>query len=225
MALAIFDLDNTLIGGDSDYLWGEFLVEQGVVDGTQFKAMNEKFYQDYQAGELDMFAYLDFALAPLAATDPDRLLALRESFVASKIKPIWLTSAENLLYRHRQRNDHLLIITATNRFVVTPICQMLGVDDVIAVELEQINGRYSGRPTGILSYREGKVERLKQWLQENPEHSMDGCWFYSDSINDKPLLELVENPVAVDPDAALSQLAKERNWRCITLREENLSYA
>lgn len=218
MSLAIFDLDNTLISIDSDHAWGEFLLEQGAVDPVAYREANERFMADYNAGTLDMAAFLEMALKPLAENTPEQLAAWHQQFMASKIEPNILPKAEELLARHRTKGDTLLIITATNRFITAPIANRLGVDDLIAVDPEIVDGRYTGRVAGTPSYREGKVTRLKQWL-EGQEFTMDGAWFYSDSHNDLPLLEQVEHPVAVDPDNTLRQIAEERQWRIMSLRD------
>lgn len=218
MSLAIFDLDNTLISIDSDHAWGEFLLEQGAVDPVAYREANERFMADYNAGTLDMAAFLEMALKPLAENTPEQLAAWHQQFMASKIEPNILPKAEELLARHRTKGDTLLIITATNRFITAPIANRLGVDDLIAVDPEIVDGRYTGRVAGTPSYREGKVTRLKQWL-EGQEFTMDGAWFYSDSHNDLPLLEQVEHPVAVDPDDTLRKIAEERQWRIMSLRD------
>ncbi|ASK17971.1 histidinol-phosphatase [Halomonas sp. N3-2A] len=218
MSLAIFDLDNTLISIDSDHAWGEFLLEQGAVDPVAYREANERFMADYNAGTLDMAAFLEMALKPLAENTPEQLAAWHQQFMVSKIEPNILPKAEELLARHRTKGDTLLIITATNRFITAPIANRLGVDDLIAVDPEIVDGRYTGRVAGTPSYREGKVTRLKQWL-EGQEFTMDGAWFYSDSHNDLPLLEQVEHPVAVDPDDTLRKIAEERQWRIMSLRD------
>ena len=218
MSLAIFDLDNTLLSIDSDHAWGEFLLEQGAVDPVAYREANERFMADYNAGTLDMAAFLEMALKPLAENTPEQLAAWHQQFMASKIEPHILPKAEELLARHRTKGDTLLIITATNRFITGPIAERLGVDDLIAVEPEMIDGRYTGRVDGVPSYREGKVIRLQAWL-EAQDLTMDGAWFYSDSHNDLPLLEKVDHPVAVDPDDTLRKVAEERHWRIMSLRD------
>lgn len=218
MSLAIFDLDNTLLSTDSDHAWGEFLLEQGVVDPIAYHEANERFMADYNAGKLDMAAFVEVALKPLADNLPEQLSAWHQQFMASKIEPHILPKAEELLARHRTQGDTLLIITATNRFITAPIAERLGVDNLIAVNPEVKEGRYTGRVSGIPSFREGKVTRLNQWL-EHQDISMDGAWFYSDSHNDLPLLEKVDHPIAVDPDDTLRQVAEERQWRIMSLRD------
>lgn len=218
MSLAIFDLDNTLLSIDSDHAWGEFLLEQGAVDPIAYRDANERFMNDYNAGTLDIHAFLEVALKPLADNSPEQLAAWHQQFMASKIEPHVLAKGEELLARHRTSGDTLLIITATNRFITAPIAERLGVDHLIAVDPEVLDGRYTGRVEGVPSYREGKITRLEAWL-ETQDFTMDDAWFYSDSHNDIPLLERVDNPVAVDPDDALRQVAMERNWRIISLRD------
>mgnify|MGYP006073708155 CR=1 FL=1 len=217
MALAIFDLDNTLIAGDSDHGWGEFLVANDKVDANHYQKMNDQFYADYEAGCLDILAYLEFSLAPLAATSMEELAALHLKFMQQIISPLRLPKAEALIEQHRQAGDRLLVITSTNRFIVEPICQALGIDELLATDPEIIDGRYTGKIVGTPTYQEGKVERLKLWLSENNE-TLAGSYFYSDSINDLPLLLEVDKPVAVDPDDALSAEATSRGWDIISLR-------
>ena len=217
MALAIFDLDNTLIAGDSDHGWGEFLVANDKVDANHYQRMNDQFYVDYEAGCLDILAYLEFSMAPLAATSMEELAALHLKFMQQIISPLRLPKAEALIEQHRQAGDRLLVITSTNRFIVEPICQALGIDELLATDPEIIDGRYTGKIVGTPTYQEGKVERLKLWLSENNE-TLAGSYFYSDSINDLPLLLEVERPVAVDPDDALSAEATSRGWDIISLR-------
>lgn len=218
MALAIFDLDNTLLNGDSDHAWGEFLIQQGIVDPATFKARNDAFYADYQRGELDINAYLAFALEPASRLTSDELLTLQQRFLADIIQPMLLPKAHALLAQHRQQGDYLLIITATNRIVTQPIADLLGVDDLLASEAEYRDGRYTGQPTGIPCYQHGKVDRLHTWLAENP-FSLEDSYFYSDSHNDLPLLGKVGHPVAVDPDDRLRDTALAQGWPVISLRE------
>lgn len=217
MALAIFDLDNTLLAGDSDYEWGQFLVAQGIVDGEFYARENQRFYADYQAGTLDIYAFLRFSLQPLAENTPGDLRAWRSEFVRTVVAPMILPAARGLLQEHRAAGDTLLIITATNRFVTAPIAERLGVENLIATEAEVHDGRYTGHTTGIPCFQEGKVQRLQQWLKQTG-HDLTGSWFYSDSHNDLPLLRLVTHPVAVDPDEMLRRHATQRDWPVITLR-------
>jgi HAD superfamily hydrolase (TIGR01490 family) len=218
MTLAIFDLDNTLIAGDSDHLWGEFLVEQKLVDGAQFKASNDQFYQDYKDGRLDIHAYLRFALQPLSEHALANLLDWRTQFLAEKIAPLMLPAAAKLLQQHRDQGHTLMIITATNDFVTGPIAEQLGVDHLLASKAEIIDGRYTGELDGVPCYREGKVQRLYEWLMEHPDKTMKDSWFYSDSHNDLPLLRKVRHAVAVDPDPVLLREAQSANWKVMSLR-------
>jgi HAD superfamily hydrolase (TIGR01490 family) len=218
VALAMFDLDNTLLAGDSDYLWGQHLVEFGVVDADAYAASNRRFYQDYLDGNLDIHAFLEFSLRPLAQHAPDLLHRWRAQFIADKIHPLVLPAARELIAEHRRRGDTLLIVTATNRFVTQPIADLLGIEHLLATEPEFLNGRYTGRVTGIPTFREGKVAALEDWVQRNGV-ALAGSWFYSDSHNDIPLLERVEHPVAVDPDTALRRHAERHGWPVISLRE------
>lgn len=218
MNLAIFDLDNTLLNGDSDYLWGRFLVNAGLVDGDDYERQNRAYYDDYCAGRLDIFEFLRFSLKPLANNELQTLLNLRQRFVADYIEPIILPAARHLLDHHRDQGHALLIITATNRFVTEPIAQALGVDELIATDPEFIDNRYTGNVSGIPSFREGKVQRLEQWLGQRGAN-LASSWFYSDSHNDLPLLEMVTHPFAVDPDQTLAQHAATVGWPILTLRQ------
>lgn len=220
MTLALFDLDNTLLGGDSDYLWGRFLVEQGIVDGVNYERENLRFYKEYLAGTLDIYEFLRFQLRPLAEHDIDTLHRWREQYLARMIEPIILPAARALLQEHRAKGHTLVIITATNRFITGPIAEALGVEHLIATEPEMKDGRYTGGVSGIPCFREGKVVRLRQWLGQHGE-TLEGSWFYSDSHNDLPLLEMVSNPVAVDPDKTLALHAEKAGWPIISLREQN----
>lgn len=218
MSLAIFDLDNTLLGGDSDHSWGEFLVQQQLVDGKLFKAKNDYFYQQYQAGTLDIFEFLAFALQPLTRFDQNQLAALHKQFMDEKIKPLFLPKAHALIEQHRTQGDDLLIITATNRFVTGPIAAALGIENLLATDPELVDGRYTGKVTGTPCFQDGKVTRLQQWLT-GYEGDLSNSYFYSDSINDLPLLKLVDNPVAVDPDERLRHHAQQAGWPVISLRD------
>lgn len=218
MSLAIFDLDNTLLHGDSDHAWGEFLCEKGIVDSELYRQANDTFYHQYVAGTLNIYEFLEFALKPLKELPRDQLNQLHEQFMREKVEPMITEKAEALLKQHRDKGDFLLIITATNKFVTGPIAARLGVDDIMATDPEEINGQYTGKVAGTPCFQGGKVERLKEWLSTH-EHSLAGSSFYSDSRNDLPLLEVVENPVAVDADETLTQIATERGWPIISLRD------
>lgn len=217
MGLTIFDLDNTLLGGDSDYLWGQFLTERGIVDGIDHERENQQFYADYLAGTLDIYAFLAFQLRPLAEHGMASLHAWRAEFLREKIQPILLPKARELVEDHRARGDTLLIITATNRFITAPIVEQFGVENLLATEPEIENGRYTGGVVDTPCYREGKVTRLHKWLAERGE-SLSESSFYSDSHNDLPLLSLVTHPVAVDPDETLARHARASSWPIISLR-------
>ncbi|HEX7044211.1 MAG TPA: HAD family hydrolase [Burkholderiales bacterium] len=217
MALALFDLDYTLLAGDSDHAWGEFLVEQGLVDGPAYRATNDRYFAQYQAGTLDIREFLAFALEPLARLDRATLDALHAEFLERCIRPMIAPGAPALLEKHRARGDTLVIITSTNRFITAPIARLLGVKHLIATDPEEADGRYTGRVAGTPCFREGKVVRLREWMRAH-QATLAGSWCYSDSHNDLPLLELAENPVAVDPDAILRAEAQRRGWPIISLR-------
>lgn len=217
MSLAIFDLDHTLLAGDSDVLWGQWLGENGHVDSVEHERKNQQFFRDYAAGQLDIMAFLRFQLALLAEHDMETLRHWRSQYLREKIEPIMLPKAFELLGSHRRRGHTLLIITATNRFITEPIAEAFGVHHLIATEPELADGRFTGRVDGVPSFREGKVTRLRDWLQEQRIDLMES-WFYSDSRNDIPLLEQVTHPVAVDPDETLAAEAQQRGWPVISLR-------
>lgn len=218
MELAIFDLDNTLIGGDSDYLWGQFLDQRGYIDAASGHTEKRKaFYRSYQAGKLDILAFLAFQLQALANHDLNTLLSWRTEYMAEMIDPIILPKARELVQDHRGRGHELMIITATNRFLTEPIAAAFNINNLIACEPEMRDGRYTGRVSGTPSYAEGKVSRLREWLQQR-QVKVKKSWFYSDSHNDIPLLEQVERPVTVDPDDQLRQVADLRGWPIISLR-------
>lgn len=217
MALAIFDLDNTLLAGDSDHLWGQFLVAQGLEDGTEFARANDAFYRDYQEGNLDIDAFLRFSLRPLRDHPTELLESLRARFVRECIEPLMLPAARELVDRHRAAGDTLLIITASNTFITAPTAALFGVPHLIATDPEVHEGRFTGAVSGIPSFQAGKVVRLEVWLAAQGE-SLAGSSFYSDSHNDLPLLERVDRPVAVDPDAVLREAALARGWDILSLR-------
>jgi len=217
VSLAIFDLDNTLLAGDSDYLWGQFLCERGIVDAQVYEGENERFYKEYLSGSLDIYAFLAFQLRPLAQYDMATLHDWHAQFMAEKIRPIILPQARALLQKHRAQGDTLLIITATNRFITAPIAAEFGVEQLLATDLELCDGRYTGRVSGTPCFREGKVVRLREWLEQQAI-SLKGSWFYSDSHNDLPLLQLIDHPVAVDADAILAAHAERHGWPNMSLR-------
>jgi len=219
VTLAIFDLDNTLIRGDSDHAWGQFLVDQGLVDAAQVGSANDYFLAQYQAGSLNIDEYLNFALAFLAGKSPQELAPLQRQFMTEVIEPMVLPQALELIEHHRTLGHQLLIITATNRFVTEPIAQRLGIEQLIACEAELTGGRYTGKATGTPSFGQGKVVRLEQWLIDQ-DASLDGAWFYSDSRNDLPLLERVDHPIAVNPDDTLRDVAQKNAWTILDLRKQ-----
>ena len=218
MALAIFDLDHTLLAGDSDHAWGQFLVDTKIVEPEHHQKQNDYFYEQYKKGCLDIQEYLTFALKPLTQQPLTTMLALREEFIEQRIKPLITDKARALIEKHRDAGDELLIITATNAFVTRPIADVLGFSELIAPEPEIVNGQYTGSITGIPSYQQGKVTRLEMWLQDK-QIDLKGAFFYSDSHNDLPLLNIVDNPIAVDADEILTDTATRNGWPMISLRD------
>lgn len=217
MALALFDLDNTLLGGDSDYLWGRFLAERGLVDAGHYQRENERFYREYAAGSLNIHEFLTFAFKPLTEHPVAQLTAWHREFMQEKIEPIILPKALALIDKHRNQGDTLVIITATNSFVTAPIAKRLGISHLIATEPELVDSRYTGQVSGIPCFQDGKVKRMDAWMSEHGL-TLDDSHFYSDSRNDLPLLEAVSHPVAVDPDEMLRTTAQSRGWPVISLR-------
>lgn len=217
MALAIFDLDNTLLDGDSDYLWGQFLAKQGLVDGDWYEQENQRFYDEYKAGTLDIFEFLEFSLRPLSEHTPEKLDQLHQQFMDECIRPIITQASRDKIAEHAKAGDILLIITATNKFITGPISEELGIENILATDPEMVDGRYTGKVSGTPCFREGKVERLSEWLKQNGLNLADS-YFYSDSHNDLPLMEQVSTPVAVDPDDTLRQHAEIKGWQIISLK-------
>lgn len=218
MRLAIFDLDNTLLGGDSDHAWGEFLCRIGAVDESAYQAANDRFYRQYQQGTLNINEFLTFALRPLSQHSLTQLEQWHQQFMQECIEPLMLPAAQDLIEQHRAQGDLPMIITATNAFVTRPIATRLGIDILLATEPELLDGRYTGRLQGTPCFQEGKVTRLQHWLEETG-HTLSGSYFYSDSRNDLPLLEQVDHPIAVNPDETLASIARERNWPILDLRQ------
>jgi len=218
VGLALFDLDDTLLGGDSDYEWGRFLVDRGVVDATVYERENRRFYAQYEAGTLDIYEFARFAYEPLAANLPATLDRWRAAYIEERIAPLILPRGRALIEQHRDAGRVPVIITSTNRFVAEPIAQALRVEHLLASEPEFIDGRYTGELAGIPCFREGKVARLHAWL-EQWGFDLNDSWFYSDSHNDLPLLEQVSHPVAVDADETLTAHARIRGWPIISLRD------
>jgi HAD superfamily hydrolase (TIGR01490 family) len=218
--LTLFDLDNTLIAGDSDYTWAQYLIDLGAVDGEEYTRRNEAYYRDYLAGRLDIHEFLDFQLGPLARHSVDQLLAWREAFVRERVQPLLLPDARRLVAQRLQAGDLVAIVTATNSFVTRPIADAFGVGHLVATEPEFERGRYTGRVAGIPAFREGKIARVEAWLGGLGRHlaNFDESWFYTDSRNDLPLLGAVTHPVAVDPDPVLRQHAVDAGWPVLSLR-------
>ncbi len=215
MKLAAFDLDNTLLAGDSDYLWGQYLVGSGLVDGQEYEAANKRFYAQYEAGTLDMHEFARFSLGRMGEVDPAKLQALLDNFVEEIIEPIIAPGAAELINTHRAAGAELVIITATNTFITRPIADRLGIAALIGTEPVYANGRMTGEIDGTPCFQEGKVSKLEDWLAQRP---VSESWFYSDSANDVPLLEWAQHPVAVDPCPRLKSIATERGWPITSLR-------
>jgi HAD superfamily hydrolase (TIGR01490 family) len=220
LQLAIFDLDNTLLAGDSDYQWGQFLIDIGVLDGGVHTAKNEQFYADYKEGKLDIYAFLEFQLKPLSQYPRAQLDAWHKQYMATKIEPMLTEKSRALVEKHRANGDLLVIITATNSFVTKPIAEAFGIEHLIGTTPEEINGEFTGRVTGMPSFQEGKIARLNEWLAARGQTLPDfeATWFYSDSHNDLPLMKLVDKPVAVNADPILKSYAEEQGWPQICLR-------
>lgn len=218
MKLVLFDLDNTLLSGDSDFEWAQFLIGKDVLDREVYEARNLEFLEAYRAGTLDIRAFLDFQLKPLSRHPRAQLDEWHEEFMEKHILPIISQKARDLVGSHQ--DDARAVVTATNSFVTWPIAREFGIEHLIATEPEQVDGEFSGRVHGIPAFREGKVERLREWLTEHglERDLLKETWFYSDSLNDLPLLSIVSHPVAVDPDETLKEHALEQGWPVISLR-------
>ena len=218
--LALFDLDNTLLAGDSDYNWSLFLIKQGLLDEKTHHERNEQFYLDYKNGNLDIYKFLAFQLKPLSEHSVADLNALHAKYMDSVIRPMMTQKAQDLVNQHKAQGDLCLVITATNSFVTKPIAQAYGIAHLIGTDPEMVNGAYTGGVAGVPSFQEGKVTRLKLWLAERGQELADfeQSYFYSDSHNDLPLMKLVTHPVAVDADAKLTDYAQQHGWPHISLR-------
>ena len=218
--LALFDLDNTLLAGDSDYNWSLFLIKQGLLDEKTHHERNEQFYLDYKNGNLDIYKFLAFQLKPLSEHSMADLNALHAKYMDTVIRPMMTQKAQDLVNQHKAQGDLCLVITATNSFVTKPIAQAYGIAHLIGTDPEMVNGAYTGGVAGVPSFQEGKVTRLKLWLAERGQELADfeQSYFYSDSHNDLPLMKLVTHPVAVDADAKLTDYAQQHGWPHISLR-------
>ncbi len=218
--LALFDLDNTLLAGDSDYNWSLFLIKQGLLDAKTHHERNEQFYLDYKNGNLDIYKFLEFQLKPLSEHSLDTLNDLHAKYMDTVIRPMMTKKAQDLVNKHQAQGDLCLVITATNSFVTQPIALAYGIENLIGTDPEMVNGAYTGGVAGVPSFQEGKVTRLNQWLAERGQALTDfeTSYFYSDSHNDLPLMKLVSNPVAVDADATLTAYAEQHGWPHISLR-------
>ena len=214
MNLALFDLDNTLLSGDSDFEWAQFLITKGVLDPEVHEAKNEYFFAQYKAGTLDIHEFLDFQLLPLARHTRSQLDAWHAEFMTTRIRPIINDQARALVNKHLTNGDLCALVTATNSFVTGPICLEFGISNLIATIPAQDNGQFTGKPRGTPSFREGKVARVEDWLESMGFwwSNFERSWFYSDSLNDLPLLARVSNPVAVDPDPTLLKHAQAAGW-------------
>lgn len=220
MNLALFDLDNTLLNGDSDFEWSQFLIRIGVLDRELFEAKNLAFYEHYKAGTLDIDEFLDFQLKPLSHHSRKTLDEWHRQFMREQALGMITQPARDLVKRHQAAGDVCVIITATNSFVTTPIAKEFGIEHLIATEPEHKDGEFTGRVFGVPSFREGKILRLDSWLTERgwTLGSFDDTTFYSDSLNDLPLLSKVKNPIAVNPDETLRAHAEQNGWSVISLR-------
>ena len=220
MNLALFDLDNTILAGDSDYNWSRFLIQEGYLDGAIHAEKNEKFYADYKAGTLDIYAFVEFQFKPLARNPRSILNQLLKKYVEEVIKPMITEKAYALVRKHREEGDLLIVITATNSFITKPIAALFGIENLIGTDPEEKEGEFTGKVSGLPSFKEGKVTRLEAWLKNKNLSLADfkKSYFYSDSHNDLPLMQKVTHPVAVDSDDILTEYANSKGWPQISLR-------
>ena len=220
MNLALFDLDNTILAGDSDYNWSRFLIQEGYLDGAIHAEKNEKFYADYKAGTLDIYAFVEFQFKPLARNPRTVLNQLLKKYVEEVIKPMITEKARALVKRHQDEGDLIIVITATNSFITKPIAELFGIKNLIGTDPEEKEGEFTRKVSGLPSFKEGKVTRLEAWLKGKNLSlaSFEKSYFYSDSHNDLPLMQKVTHPVAVDSDDVLSEYAKSKGWPQISLR-------
>ena len=220
MNLALFDLDNTILAGDSDYNWSRFLIQEGYLDGAIHAEKNEKFYADYKAGTLDIYAFVEFQFKPLARNPRNILNQLLKKYIEEVIKPMITEKAYALVRKHREEGDLLIVITATNSFITKPIAALFGIENLIGTDPEEKEGEFTGKVSGLPSFKEGKVTRLEAWLKNKNLLLADfkKSYFYSDSHNDLPLMNKVTHPVAVDSDDILTEYANAKSWPQISLR-------
>lgn len=220
MKLTLFDLDHTLLAGDSDYEWGQFLIERGVLSRAEYEAQNTRFFEQYKAGTLDIHQYLGFALGPLAAHAPEDLQRWHDAFMSERVRPMLLPRALELVAAHLAAGELCAVVTATNSFVTAPIAREIGVPHLVATEPERVGGRFTGHVAGTPCFREGKLQRVDEWLATlgHRFEDFEDSRFYSDSHNDLPLLLRVRHPVVVDPDERLAAEAGRRRWPVISLR-------
>ena len=217
--LALFDLDNTLLAGDSDHAWGEFLIAKQLVNETSHRAENDRFYKQYQDGDLDIHAYVKFSLSPILEYSSDQRQQLHKEFMSEAIEPMMLEKAHALVDYHKSAGDMCIIITATNEFITAPIAEQFQVTQLLATNLVIAGDRITGDISGIPCYQSGKVAKIDQWIQSrSDELTLEESIFYSDSINDLALLNSVGTPIAVDPDIKLEQVASANGWDIISLR-------
>jgi len=218
--LALFDLDNTILAGDSDYNWSRFLIQEGYLDGEVHAEKNEKFYADYKAGTLDIYAFVEFQFRPLARNPRSVLNQLLKKYVEEVIKPMITKKAYALVRKHHEEGDLLIVITATNSFITKPIAALFGIENLIGTDPEEKEGEFTGKVSGLPSFKEGKVTRLEAWLKNKNLSLVDfkKSYFYSDSHNDLPLMQKVTHPIAVDADDILTEYAKSKGWPLISLR-------
>jgi HAD superfamily hydrolase (TIGR01490 family) len=215
--LAIFDLDNTILNGDSDYSWIKFLIDIGYVDKQEYEKKNQYFYDKYYEGNLDYDEWAEFALSTIKEKKPEDIADLLDKFLSLVIEPMINIYALRLLHKHHHNNDLMLLASATNSVIVNPIAKRLGFENIVATEVEIIDGVYSGKVQDIPALGKGKLQKVREWMSMNGIHDFKNTTFYSDSINDFPLLSAVKNPVAVNPDNKLREECEKRSWEIIDL--------
>jgi len=218
MNIALFDLDNTLIKGDSDYQWGNYLVENNYVDPVSYSEKNENYFDQYRKGTLCAKEFAEFSYEPLTKYDYNTLISIRKKFFEEKIKPLILPKAVDLVRFHKEKKDILAIVTATNSFISKVSADYFEIKNLLASEPEFINNKFTGKLSGEPCFQEGKVKKVKEWMKLNNYNNYDDIYFYTDSHNDIQLLEYCTKPIAVDPDKILEDLSKKNNWQIMSLR-------